>query len=62
MTLPANPDGVFISCVSDEFEKERAPFPGLRGQLRDYLIRTLGYGRRTAELADAEAALAPIRP
>jgi len=34
------PDGVFISCVSDEFEKPGAPFPGLRGQLRGYLART----------------------
>lgn len=33
-------DGVFISCVSDEFEKSGAPFPGLRGQLRGYLART----------------------
>ena len=35
-----NPDGVFISCVSDEFEKVGAPFPGLRGQLRGDLART----------------------
>ena len=34
------PDGIFISCVSDEFEKDGAPFPGLRGQLRGYLART----------------------
>ena len=34
------PDGVFISCVSEEFEKVGAPFPGLRGQLRGYLART----------------------
>ena len=34
------PDGVFISCVSDEFEKPTAPFPSLRGQLRGYLART----------------------
>lgn len=34
------PDGVFISCVSDEFEKDGAPFPGLRKQLRGYLART----------------------
>ncbi|MFO1459656.1 MAG: hypothetical protein U1G08_09600 [Verrucomicrobiota bacterium] len=34
------PDGIFISCVSDEFEKDGAPFPGLRGQLRRYLART----------------------
>ncbi len=33
-------DGIFISCVSDEFEKEGALFPGLRGQLRAYLSRT----------------------
>ena len=30
---------VFISCVSDEFEKAAAPFPGFRGQLRHYLTR-----------------------
>ncbi len=40
MTDLPNPDGVFISCVSDEFEKASAPFPGLRGQLRAYLART----------------------
>ena len=34
------PNGVFISCVSEEFEKVGAPFPGLRGQLRGYLART----------------------
>lgn len=33
-------DGVFISCVSDEFETNGAPFQGLRGQLRGYLART----------------------
>ncbi|HYH68852.1 MAG TPA: hypothetical protein VD866_29435 [Urbifossiella sp.] len=33
-------DGVFISCVSDEFEKTGAAFSGLRGQLRQYLART----------------------
>ena len=40
--MPDQPklDGVFISCVSDEFEKVGAPFPGLRGQLRGYLART----------------------
>lgn len=40
MTAQPKPDGVFISCVSDEFEKAGAPFPGLRGQLRAYLART----------------------
>jgi tetratricopeptide (TPR) repeat protein len=40
MSGPPQPDGVFISCVSDEFEREGAPFPGLRGQLRGYLART----------------------
>lgn len=40
MPDPANRDGVFISCVSDEFEKDGAPFPGLRGHLRGYLART----------------------
>jgi hypothetical protein len=30
---------IFISCVSDEFEKPQAPFPGLRNQLRFYLTR-----------------------
>ena len=33
-------DGVFISCVSDEFETDGAPCQGLRGQLRGYLART----------------------
>ena len=33
-------DGIFISCVSDEFEKDGAPFPRLRQQLRGYLART----------------------
>lgn len=28
---------VFISCVSDEFQKDAAAFPGFRGRLRDYL-------------------------
>jgi len=28
---------VFISCVSDEFQKETAAFPGFRARLRDYL-------------------------
>lgn len=37
MPDPANPDGVFISCVSDEFEKDGAPFPGLRTRLDVYL-------------------------
>jgi hypothetical protein len=36
--MPTN-NRVFISCVSDEFEKPQAPFPGLRGQLRHYLTR-----------------------
>ena len=40
MTGQPKPDGVFISCVSDEFEKAGGPFPGLRGQLRAYLART----------------------
>lgn len=30
---------VFISCVSDEFEKPTGRFPGLRGLLRHYLSR-----------------------
>jgi len=30
---------VFVSCVSDEFEKAGAPFPGLRSDLRHYLTR-----------------------
>ena len=30
---------LFISCVSDEFEKPEAPFPGFRGQLRHFLTR-----------------------
>lgn len=40
MSGPPQPDGVFISCVSDEFERHGAPFPGLRGQLKGYLART----------------------
>jgi hypothetical protein len=35
---PAN-NRVFISCVSDEFDKPAAAFPGLRGSLRFYLTR-----------------------
>ena len=35
--MPAN--RVFISCVSDEFEKAGAPFAGLRSALRRYLAR-----------------------
>jgi hypothetical protein len=31
------PNGIFISCVSDEFEKVGAPFPGLRSRLDVYL-------------------------
>jgi hypothetical protein len=38
MSDPAG-NRVFISCVSDEFEKPNAPFPGFRGQLRHYLTR-----------------------
>jgi hypothetical protein len=34
------PDGVFLSCVSGDFENDGAPFPGLRRQLRGYLART----------------------
>jgi uncharacterized protein YigA (DUF484 family) len=34
---PTSGNRVFISCVSDEFEKPDAPFPGLRGALRHYL-------------------------
>lgn len=39
MPLQVDSDGVFISCVSDEFEKDGAPFPGLRTQLDHYLRR-----------------------
>ena len=35
--MPAN--RVFISCVSDEFEKGGSPFAGLRSDLRRYLAR-----------------------
>jgi hypothetical protein len=35
----ASTNRVFISCVSDEFEKPEAPFPGFRSQLRHYLSR-----------------------
>ncbi len=40
MADPPNPTGIFISCVSDEFESVGAPFPGLRWQLHNYLART----------------------
>jgi hypothetical protein len=33
-------DGVFVSCVSGEFEKASGPFAGLRSDLRHYLSRT----------------------
>src|SRR5947209_9947543 len=41
MNTPIDPvaNRVFISCVSDEFEKAGAPFPAVRGQLRHYLTR-----------------------
>lgn len=39
MTDLAKPDGIFISCVSGEFEAPESAFPGLRGQLRAYLAR-----------------------
>ena len=32
--------GVFVSCVSSEFENAGAPFPGLRSDLRHYLSAT----------------------
>jgi hypothetical protein len=37
--MPNQPqrNGIFISCVSDEFEKDGAPFPGLRSRLDVYL-------------------------
>jgi hypothetical protein len=39
--MPAHvlPNSVFVSCVSDEFEKPGGPFPGLRSDLRHYLAR-----------------------
>lgn len=39
--MPKNSAGnqVFASCVSNEFEKASAPFPGLRSDLRHYLTR-----------------------
>ena len=40
MSDQPQPNGIFVSCVSDEFEKDGAPFPGLRMQLRGYLART----------------------
>lgn len=40
MPEQAHTDGIFISCVSGEFERDGAPFAGLRGQLRGYLART----------------------
>ncbi len=38
MSEPAN-NRLFISCVSDEFEKPAAAFPGFRSLLRHYLTR-----------------------
>ncbi|MCA8995082.1 MAG: hypothetical protein KDA88_24110 [Planctomycetaceae bacterium] len=35
----AGANRVFISCVSDEFEKPSAPYPGFRSALRDYLTQ-----------------------
>ncbi|MCA9031624.1 MAG: hypothetical protein KDA66_12500, partial [Planctomycetaceae bacterium] len=35
----AGANRVFISCVSDEFEKPSAPYPGFRSALRDYLAQ-----------------------
>lgn len=37
--LDASANRVFISCVSDDFEKGEGMFPGWRGQLRIYLSR-----------------------
>jgi tetratricopeptide (TPR) repeat protein len=39
--VPADvlPNSVFVSCVSDEFEKREGPFPGLRSALRHFLAR-----------------------
>jgi tetratricopeptide (TPR) repeat protein len=37
--IAGSPNSVFVSCVSDEFEKASAPFPRLRSSLRHYLSR-----------------------
>jgi tetratricopeptide (TPR) repeat protein len=55
MTGQPQPDGVFISCVSDEFEKAGAPFAGLRGQLRGYLARTRCHVRVQEDFPQAAA-------
>jgi hypothetical protein len=34
----ADNNRVFVSCVSDEFQKDTAPFPGFRERLRGYLV------------------------
>ncbi len=39
MRTAGSPNSVFVSCVSDEFEKASAPFPRLRSSLRHYLSR-----------------------
>ncbi len=39
MPTDASSNRVFISCVSDEFQKATSPFPGLREQLRHHLTR-----------------------
>ena len=36
---PPVADGVFISCVSDEFEKASSPFAGLRSAIALYLAK-----------------------
>jgi tetratricopeptide (TPR) repeat protein len=37
MTDKPKPDGIFVSCVSAEFENKGAPYPGLRSRLDVYL-------------------------
>ncbi len=37
--MPENSSQLFISCVSDDFEKQTARFPGFRSALAGYLRR-----------------------
>ena len=36
---PTSGNRIFISCVTDEFEKSTAPYPGFRSSMRSYLTR-----------------------
>ncbi|MBI1381810.1 MAG: hypothetical protein GC161_12070 [Planctomycetaceae bacterium] len=49
------PSGIFVSCASDEFERDGASFPGLRKQLRGYLARTRSNVRVQEDFPQAAA-------